>query len=288
MLKWMLLVSGVIVLIAGIAIIIGQSREKAKIQRLLGRFKQRKPQPVTGTVRFDSLEGLPGPVKNYFRHVLVDGQPLIQSAGMRQSGKLRTGITTGKWLPFTASQYINPAGREFLWDAKVELPLAMHIRVLDGYQSGIGSGQVSFLSAFTIFSDSRRPELNSGALHRFLAEAVWYPTALLPQSGVDWQPISDHSALATITDNTITVSLEFRFNEHDEVTGIYSPGRYRRFDDGYKQVPWEGHFRNYIEDQTGIRVPAYGEVGWCVDGEWQAVWKGNLIELHYDLAGKKD
>jgi len=59
------------------------------------------------------------------------------------------------------------------------LPLATHVRVLDSYAAGVGSGQVSLLSAVAIASEAGIPVLSSGALHRFLAEEVWFPTALL-------------------------------------------------------------------------------------------------------------
>jgi hypothetical protein len=176
-----------------------------------------------------------------------------------------------------------PAAPGFVWNAKVVMPLATHVRVLDSYSTGTGSGRVSLLSAFAVASDSGAPELNSGALHRYLAEAVWYPTALLPQSGILWTQINDRAALATLTDRGTPVSLEFRFNEIGEVTGIYSPGRFGSFNGGYKQVPWEGHFRNY-EVRSGVCVPTYGEVGWYGAGVWQAVWKGNLVDVQYELA----
>ncbi len=113
---------------------------------------------------------------------------------------------------------------------------------------------MSLLSAFTVASEAGASELNSGALHRYLAEAVWFPTALLPQSGVVWTPIDNLTAMATLTGSGTTVSLEYRFNDVGEVTGIYSSGRFGRFDGGYKQVPWEGRFRDY-QVLAGMRVP---------------------------------
>ena len=78
------------------------------------------------------------------------------------------------------------------------------------------------------------------------------------------------------------VSLEFRFNEAGEVTGIYSPGRFGRFDGAFKQVPWEGHFRDY-QTKAGMRVPRYGEVGWYDNGTLQLVWNGNIVDAQYEL-----
>ena len=280
--KWLLIASGVIFPAAVIAVFIGQARENAKTNELEETLIQSASRPVTGNVNFGSFSELPPPVARYFRHVLAEGQELIRTARIRQSGVLRTSATNERWSVFTARQLVVPPATGFVWNAKVMMPLATHVRVLDSYSDGVGSGRVSLLSAFTVVSEAGASELNSGALHRYLAEAVWFPTALLPQSGVVWTPIDNLTALATLTGSGTTVSLEYRFNDVGEVMGIYSPGRFGSFDGGYKQVPWEGRFRDY-QVLAGMRVPLYGEVGWYVDGTLQIVWKGDLIDVQYEL-----
>ena len=58
------------------------------------------------------------------------------------------------------------------------------------------------------------PEVAQGELMRFLVEAVWYPTALLPSQGVQWEAVDDTSAKATLKDGATTLTLLFRFNEN--------------------------------------------------------------------------
>jgi len=280
--KWILITSGTVLLGAAIAIQVGQARESSRVDQLLATMNEEASQTEAGVVDFASFTELPPPVARYFQHVLTDGQKLIRTAELQQSGELRTDTDSNTWSPFTASQTVVPRATGFLWNARIRMPLGTHVRVIDSYFGGVGSGRVSLLSAFSVASEEDVPELNSGALHRYLAEGAWFPTALLPQSGVVWSPINDHTALATLTDRNITVSLEFRFNEVGEVTGIYSAGRYGQFEGGYRQVPWQGNFRDY-HDQAGMRVPSYGEVGWYDNGVLQLVWKGNVNSVRYEL-----
>ena len=281
MIKLILVGLGVIVLGIAISFIIGRVRETAIVNRMEAMILDQRCLPYVEVVDFNSFSDLPPPVARYFKHVLVDDQKLIGIARMQQWGMLRTNMKNDTWSSFTAHQVIvPPAG--FIWNAKVGMPLGGHARVLDSYFAGEGAGRVTILSAFPVASVAGDPELNSGALHRYLAEAVWYPTALLPQSGVVWNPIDDRSATATLSDSGITVSLEFRFNDADEVVAIYSSGRFGRFDGEYKQVPWEGHFRAY-QIREGMRIPMYGEVGWYEDETLNLVWKGDLLDVEYQL-----
>jgi hypothetical protein len=281
--KWLVIASGFLILAGVAAVIIGQSREGSEADRLIERLLQSGAGLADRSVAFSSFSELPPPVARYFRNVLRDGQQAIKVVTMHQAGELRTSITATNWLSFTATQFVVPQAPGFVWNARVAMPLGIHLRVLDSYASGIGSGRVSLLSAFAVASESGVPELNSGALHRYLAEAVWYPTALLPQAGILWTPINHRAALATLTDRGVTVSLEFRFNEAGEVTGVYSPHRFGQFDGSYRQIPWKGYFRNY-EMRSGMYVPIYGEVGWYDDGTWQVVWKGRLVDVRYEFS----
>lgn len=281
--KWLLIATGVVVATVVVAVVIMQARENSRADGLVARLIKSANPSVNGPVAFESFSDLPTPVARYFRHVLTDGQKMITSARIEQSGVLRTSHATDRWSPFTANQRVVLSTTGFLWDAKVALPLAMHVRVLDSYVAGVGYGRVSLLSAIAVASDAGRPELNSGALHRYLAEGVWFPTALLPQAGVVWTPIDEHSALATLTDHGISVSLEFRFNAIGEVTGVYSEGRFGNFGGEYRRTPWQGHFEDY-QVQAGMRIPSYGEVGWYDNDVLHMVWKGRVVAVDYELA----
>ena len=225
---------------------------------------------------------LPAPVARYLKHVLRGGQPLIRRLRMKQTGRLRISAQSSQWLRFRAEQVTDPVSVSFEWDARVSIMPLVHVHVRDAYANGRASSRVRLLSVIPMAGESGRPELNSGALHRYLAEAVWYPTALLPSTALQWSPIDDTRALATLSDAGTTVSLEFRFNDALEVTSVYTPGRWEKVARGYRQTPWEGFFHDYRQ-KANMLVPSGGEVGWYKDGQWQQVWAGGIVGAEYEF-----
>lgn len=282
MAKMMLSMGGVVVLGVLLVLWLGIRAQRATTSALDKQLAQTPRTEGARRVELDEIATLPAPVARYFRLVLKEGQPLIRLARITQSGVLRTDTTTERWLPFEAEQVVTGVSPGFLWNAKVGMAPLLHVRVRDTYIAGQGGGQVSLLSAISIESAHGASEMNSGALHRYLAEAVWYPTALLPSANLQWTAIDDAKALATLTDSGNKVSLEFRFNDAGEISGVYTGSRYGRFEGGFKQAGWEGHFRNYAE-RNGMRVPAEGEVGWYIGGAWRSVWKGKILDLKLDF-----
>ena len=259
-----------------IATVIGAHRQQRGLAAQIDRLERLASSEahVSLTQRRNEL---PEPVARYLRWSLAQSNP-IRTIRLKQVGTLRTDVQSARWLPFEAEHRVAPHGIGFVWNARVKIVPLLHVRVRDAYIEGEGSGQVALLSALPVSRASGTPAMNSGSLHRFLAEAVWYPTALLPSEKLRWDAIDANRALATLTDHGISVSLQFRFAETGEVTGIYTPGRWGTFGGRYEQRPWEGHFRHYAE-RDGVLVPTEGDVGWYVDGTWHPVWMGRITEF---------
>ena len=54
------------------------------------------------------------------------------------------------------------------------------VRVHDSYIAGVGTLHAALLGFFTVAEVQGCGEIARGELMRYFAEAVWYPTALLP------------------------------------------------------------------------------------------------------------
>ena len=268
---------GTIALLAAVLVFglwIGVRRQQNERQMLIERLTRTAHISPAAPVDLPEIDDVPAPVARYLRRALGSHRSLAV-VRLQQLGTLRTDVRSERWMPFQAEHIIAPQGTGFVWNARVRIAPLLHVRVRDSLVEGRGSGQVSLLSALTVAEDAGTPEMNSGSLHRYLAEAVWYPTALLPSARLQWSAIDSNRSRATLSDRGVSVSLEFRFSDAGEVTGIYTPARWGSFDGGYKQAPWEGHFRKY-QEKLGLFVPTEGDVGWYFDDKWHPVWRGRI------------
>ncbi len=115
---------------------------------------------------------------------------------------------------------------------------------------------------------------------RYLGESVWYPTALLPSEGVEWEPIDERSARATLEHRGTAASLVFYFNGRNEVERVSAERPYRKDDGTYESTPWTGYWRNY-QVRDGVRIPIDGEVEWHLPEGDLPYWRATVEEIEY-------
>ncbi|RXK46767.1 hypothetical protein EAF64_18955 [Halorientalis pallida] len=218
-------------------------------------------------------------MRGYFSNVLQPGQEFVDGARIGQVGRLRPGDADSPWQPFTATHHVTVDPPGFYWDATVRYLPFVSVGVRDRFADAESGASVSLFGVVPIDSAGSSPELREAELIRYLAEAVWYPTALLPNEGVEWEGIDDETARATVEHGGVTASLTFTF-EDDEVTSVHADERYRSVDGRYEPTPWTGHWHDYATRQ-GVSVPMAGEVTWHPpDGAFQA-WQGRVTDIEY-------
>ena len=93
--------------------------------------------------------------------------------GIGRQARAGTGAGPVLGQRIVGKQIARMADRKFLWTARAEIAPLLHVPVKDSLVGGQGSGQVALLSAVPVASADATLEMNSGSLHRFLAEAVW-------------------------------------------------------------------------------------------------------------------
>ena len=226
------------------------------------------------------VDGLPPPVARYFRRVLPAGARTIASVELSQTGEMFVG---NAWRPLAATQRFttNPPG--FVWDARVTMAPLVAVNVRDMYVHGTGSMRASALAAVPVVNQRGTPELDAAALHRYFAEAVWFPTALLPSARVTWSAVDDHRAAAVLVDQHTRVRLEFRFDDAGDVTEVFARDRFAESNGRYEPRPWLVRCREY-RAFDGVRVPTDCEVEWELAGGPLAYWRGRVTSLRFTWA----
>lgn len=233
-------------------------------------------------------DSLPAPVRRYFDYALPGTGEVIVRMEALQQGTLRTAVDSQRWLAFTASHRVEPAVTAFAWDARVRMLGPLSLRVSDGFRDGQGYGKVGLGKRITLARAQSDVDMNTAALQRYLAEAVWYPSALLPQAGVSWSARDDRSAMATLRRGSTEASLEFHFRDDGSVARVYSTARARKVGTVFIATPWEGQLDDYREYQ-GFRLPRRARVGWWLNDELALVWRGEIELLELELGpGKND
>lgn len=264
-----------------LVLVFGHQRWQSGTNVLRGNLLALRSPVQPPTVDFAELEGLPAPAQRFFRAALTEGQPMIAGVRLQHAGTFNMGEARDQWRPFTSSQQVVMQRPGFDWDGRIKVMPGLAVRVHDAYVGGEGILHASLFGLLTLANLRGTRELAEGELMRFLAEAAWYPTALLPSQGVFWQERDDRSAYATLTDGEISVTLLFSFDSDDLIETVYTEARGRTVAGKNIPTPWRGRFWNY-ETRAGMKVPQEGEVAWQLPEGEKAYWRGRLIEINFE------
>ncbi|MBV0924526.1 hypothetical protein KTS45_09980 [Halomicroarcula limicola] len=254
-------------------------RQRAQlVEELRETASERSERPITS----EDYADLPDPVRRYFETVLEPGQSRVRTARLKQRGEFRLGDSESSWHPLRATQRYTASPPGFVWDATIRLGSVLPTQVVDSYVDGTPALAARLLWTVPVADAAPTPELAAGELSRYLAEAVWFPTALLPANGIEWEPIDDDAARATLTHDGTTVSLVFRFDEANLVDRVVAEDRFRAVGDGFERAKWTGRFADY-ERRDGMLVPTRGEVEWNLPSGDLPYWRGRITEFEFDL-----
>lgn len=239
----------------------------------LSEWEQRlKSVPDRAIFTGEEIAGLPEPVQRHFRAAIQTGSPLTRAVRL----KMRGSIKLGTWLPFRATQILDPH-EGFIWTARV----AGIVVGSDHYLEGVGGMDWKLAGLFTVAS-AAGPDVSRSAAGRGGAEAVWVPTALLPRFGARWSATDDSriSVHHTIGDTPVDVN----YNVHPD--GRIRSLLFDRWGDPgnsgtFNWHPFGGEITGY-RTFAGLTIPSSGRLGWNFGtGRWPEgeFFRYEIIEL---------
>ena len=279
----LLLILGTVIVIIILFVTISKILFDKKVIKEVGMLTEEGSKVQSKIFSFNDLEGLPEPVQRYFKYALKDGQEHIKFVRLKQVGEFRM-KENQPWMPIKAEQYFTTEDPAFIWWVKLAMAPFIWIEGRDMYYQGKGSMLIKLLSTITV-ADAAGSEMDISSLIRFLSEAPWFPTALLPSDYIEWKEIDSNSARAVIKDNGYTASGIFTFNEKGEITKFISNDRYMEVDGKYFKEQWGGYYRNYQEIE-GMKIPIEGEVEWNLSDKDLQYAKLKITDIQYNIPSK--
>jgi hypothetical protein len=157
------------------------------------------------------------------------------------------------------------------------------ILVHDAYVGGVGTLHPSVWGLFALTHQSGTGDIARGELMRYMMEAAWYPTALLPSQGTTWQAVDATSADATMVDADIRMTMRFTFGADGLIESVRADARGALIDGKVVMLPWGGSMSNY-QERAGMRVPFTAQAAWLPPGESKPYWRGTIASAVYELA----
>jgi hypothetical protein len=266
-----------------VALIYGSRRWESATKEMHAKLEAARLPTGRKTYSPDELIGLPAPVQEYFRAVLKDGQPIVSAVFVEHSGTFNMSETGEKWRRFTSIQRVIAQRPGFDWEARIEMMPGVTARVHDAYIAGEGILHATLFGLVSLVNLRGTPEIAQGELMRFLAEAAWYPTGLLPSQGVQWKAIDDFFATATLKGGEIALTLLFCFDENGLIKSGRAEARGRTVAGTVIPTPWEVQWSNY-ELRDGMCIPTEGEVAWLLPEGPKPYFRGRVTSLRYEFA----
>lgn len=263
-----------VLLAVPIAIGYGQARFDAASDAALADLAARRPLTPSATMRSADLATLPPPVAHWLEEAGVVGRRRTVSVIVEQHGEMQTSADDA-WMPFTARQWILTATPGFLWLADVEGPRGLPLVGRDRYLDGRGSMRIELLSLVPV-ADASGPKIDQGALVRFLAEIVWYPSAAVAPY-LHWEASGPRAARATMRIGNIEAVGEFSFDSAWRVVRFRAK-RYRadRLEDWFINNDPKA-----FRVMDGVRIPTHSSITWSGADRKPWTW------LRLDIVGLK-
>ncbi len=229
---------------------------------------------------FEEVDSLPASVQKYFSYALTDRITKPRFARIKQSGRFKTNINAG-FKDLTAEQYVVTSEPGFIWSGDIHLfdPI-IWIRGIDTYVNGSGSLLIKFMSGVTITRETGE-EIAQAQIVRWLMEAIWCPTALLPSGNLEWSAVDSTSAEVHFKENDIAIDAIFHFNDDGSINKITAK-RYMTTVAGPALTNYTGYVSDYKEVK-GMKIPFHVEVEWNLDHQDFKYGTFDIEEIEYDV-----
>jgi hypothetical protein len=227
----------------------------------------------TSTLRTTPLrDGLPDPVKRFYRALYADEIPIIESAVISGRARLRLfGITFPGRFRFT--HIAGQDYRHYIETTILGLPI---MKINEYYLDGHSRLELPFGVV------ENEPKVDQAANLGLWAESVWLPAIFVTDPRVRWEAIDDHTARLVVPLGETDQSFVVRFDPRTHMISFLEAMRFRDAADEAK-ILWINAVREW-RDINGHSVPAVGAAIWFDQGTPWAVFAVEDLVYNADVS----
>jgi hypothetical protein len=269
-----------VIILAVAVVALGGFQFNRKVSQEINQMFSSTTVQETPVITSEDLSRLPQPVQKWLTSSGIVGKTKIQAVRLKQKALIKMKPKQEKWNPAYAEQYFTTAQPAFIWKVDMKMMPLIKVEGRDKFSGGQAEMLMNILGLIPVVNQGSNEKINSGALQRYLAEIVWFPSdALSPY--ITWEKMDDHSAKATLTYKGTTGSGTFIFDEKGNFTKFSAP-RYMGGDEDAELKEWVITAQE-TQVISGIRIPVKLEVTWKLGtGEW--TWlKIDIMDIQYNL-----
>ncbi len=227
----------------------------------------------------ESIAHLPAPVQLWLKRSGVVGRTPVKSVYLTQSLQMKMKPEQTDWYEARATQLFTSSPPAFNWMVNLRMNAFMNVLGRDQFHHGQGEMLIKLLSVYPMVDAENTDKLNQASLQRYLAEIVWFPSEAT-SSYIQWEPLDEHSARATMTVNGTSGSGDFHFDENGNFSE-FSTMRYKDIDEKAGKLLWTIKATKH-KSFDGITVPVELSAEWDLEtGPWEWL-RLNIEEITFD------
>lgn len=229
-------------------------------------------------LQIDSLDSYPLMLKKYFKNSIPDSSYSSSYAYLKLNGEIKTGENSN-WQQVTAEEHLSVSQPAYIWNAKLKMNDIVSARAIETYINGTGNILIKLFSSLKI-SDATGGYVDQSGLTRYLCDAVFVPSALLPNEFLEWEFVEQGKVKGTLRFKDLKADADFYFNSSGEVTRIETSDRYRTTPAGYVRNLLSITLSDY-RTFGSYKIPTYFETAWQTKNGKFVFGKFNITDAQY-------
>ena len=230
-------------------------------------------------IRQSDLNTLPEIVQLWLKKVGVVGKNRITAVDLTQTGLMKLEPEQKEWYKPKAEQFITVSNPGFLWQVDLAMLPLINTKGRDLFYQGDASMLIKIAYLLPVVDQKANAKINESALHRFLLELPWYPTAALNEYLV-WEEIDAESARATINYQGVQASADFIFDQEGNLLRTEAL-RYKESGESAERLRCSGELNSY-QEVDGMKIPTEIDVSWYLESGKFSWFKVEIGEISFE------